>query len=62
MHAPLGDHLAVEVGELLQEPDVPQQLRAARAGGHHVLVVDDRTAGVGGEFFAHVDAPCLIVK
>ncbi len=49
VHAPFGDDFAVEVGELLQIPDILQQLRAARAGGHHVLVVSDRTAGVGGQ-------------
>ena len=41
VHAPLGDHLPVEVGEFLQEPDILQELRAARSGGHRVLVVDD---------------------
>ena len=50
VHAPLGDHLAVEVGELLEEPDILQQLRATRPGGHDILVVDDRATGVGGEF------------
>ena len=34
VHAPLGDHFAVEVGQLLEKPDVLQQHRAARAGRH----------------------------
>jgi len=50
VHASLGDDLAVEVGQLLQEPDVLQQLGAAGAGGEHVLVVRDWRAGVCGEF------------
>ena len=49
VHAPLGDHFAVEVRELLEQPDVLQQRRAARAGGLDVLVVDD-------------GAPALVVK
>jgi hypothetical protein len=53
VHAPLGNHLAVEVGELLEQPDVLQQGRAARAGGHGVLVVRHGGAGGGGEFLAH---------
>jgi hypothetical protein len=40
VHAPLGDHLAVEVSQLLQQPDVLQQRRAARASGLRVGVVD----------------------
>ena len=51
VHAALGDHLPVEVGEFLQEPDILQQHRAARSGGHDVLVVGDGSAGVGGQFF-----------
>ena len=51
MHAPLRDHFAVEVGQLLEQPDILHQHRAAWAGGHRVLVVDHRAAGGGGEFF-----------
>ena len=40
--------------QLLQEPHVLQQLRSARTGGHHVLVVNDRTTGIGGEFLGHL--------
>lgn len=39
MHASLGDHFAIEVGELLEEPHVLQQHRATRTGGLHVLVI-----------------------
>ena len=49
VHASLGDHLAVEVGEFLQKPDILQQHRAARPGGHDVLVVGDGSAGVVGQ-------------
>ena len=49
MHAALGDHLAVEMRQLLEQPDVLQQRRAARAGGHDVGVVGDRCAGFIGE-------------
>ena len=44
VHAALGDHLPVKVGEFFQEPDILQQYRAARSCGHHILVVDDRCA------------------
>ena len=51
VHPAFGDHLPVEVGEFLQEPDILQQHRSARSGGHGVLVVDDGGAGPGGQFF-----------
>ena len=51
VHAALGDHLPVKVGEFLQEPDILKQHRSARPGGHSVLVVDDGRAGVGGQLF-----------
>jgi len=38
VHAALRDHLAVEMGELLDQPDVLQQGRAARTGGHDVVL------------------------
>ena len=50
VHAPFGDHLPVKVGQLLQVPDVLQQHGAARPGGHGVLVVGHRRAGIGGQF------------
>ena len=56
MHAALGDHLAVEVGELLEEPHVLQQLRAACAGRQHVLVVGHWAAECGGEFLLMSDS------
>ncbi|KAI1696513.1 helix-turn-helix domain-containing protein [Ditylenchus destructor] len=47
VHAALGNDLAVEVGQLLQQPDVLQERGAARACGLDVEVVDDgRAAGV----------------
>ncbi|MNF10565.1 hypothetical protein D3C80_2115450 [compost metagenome] len=49
MHAALGNDLAVEVGEFLDQPYVLHQDRAARAGGHAVLVVDNRCAKGGGQ-------------
>jgi len=51
MHASLRNHLTIEVGELLQEPDILQQRRSALPGGLDVLVVDDGCAGVGGQLF-----------
>src|SRR5699024_980712 len=48
VHPALRDHLAVEVGELLQEPHVLQQQRPPRTSGEAVLVVDDGGAGSGG--------------
>jgi len=44
VHTPLGDHFAVEVCELLHQPDVLQQGRAARAGGLDIEIVADRRA------------------
>jgi hypothetical protein len=49
VHAPLGDDLAVKMRQLFQEPDILQQHRAARAGGHGVLVVRDGRTGSGGQ-------------
>jgi len=49
MHPPLGDHLAVEMRHLLHQPDVLQQCRAARAGGHDVGIVGHWRAGRVGE-------------
>src|SRR5690606_27589947 len=47
VHAAFGDHLAVEMGELLQEPHVLQQHGTALAGGGRVLVITDRCASYG---------------
>jgi hypothetical protein len=47
---PTRDDFAIEVGGLLQEPDVLQQLRTARSSGEHVLAVNRRTTGVRGQF------------
>jgi preprotein translocase subunit SecE len=48
VHAALRDDLAVEVGQLLQEPHVLQEHRAAGTRGDGVLVVDNRRAGRRG--------------
>jgi len=54
VHPPLGDHLPVEVGQLLEIPDILQKLRPAGSGGHHVLVVHDGRTHVGGQLFLFV--------
>ena len=60
MHAALGDHFAVEMGQLFQEPHVLQQHRATGAGSQAVLVVGHRCAGLGSELGAiHGKAPCM---
>ncbi|MPN01697.1 hypothetical protein SDC9_148908 [bioreactor metagenome] len=56
VHAALGNDFAVEVGELFEQPDILQQNRAARAGGHRVLVVDNRRAGSSREFLTLHDS------
>ena len=48
MHAALRDHLAVEMRQLLDQPDILQQSRAARAGGHGIEIIGNRGAvGMG---------------
>ncbi len=49
MHPPLRDHLAVEMRHLLDQPDILQQRRTARACGHDVGVVGHRRASRAGE-------------
>jgi hypothetical protein len=39
MHAPLGNHFAVEVGHFFQMPYILQQQRATRAGTLGILVI-----------------------
>ena len=53
MHAPLGDHLAVKVGQFLQKPHILQQHRATRSGGQAVLVIGYRCAESRGQFLVH---------
>ena len=47
----LGNSLAVEVGVLLEQLPVLHQQRSARAGGQRVLIVYNRCAALGGQFF-----------
>ena len=49
VHHALGNALAVEVLQLLDEVEILQQDRPARAGGDRVLVVGDGDAGSGGK-------------
>ena len=63
VHAPLRDHLAVEVGQLFQKPEILQQHRAAWSGGHHILVVGHRAAvgrGQFGRFVTHGGFLCCV--
>src|SRR5882757_2093690 len=48
MHATFGNHLAVEMCQLLNQPDVLEQCRTARAGRLNVGVVNDGRAGSMG--------------
>ncbi|MGY3653324.1 hypothetical protein ACVWW2_008615 [Bradyrhizobium sp. LM4.3] len=60
MHASLGNHLAIEMGELLDQPDILQQCGATAAGGHDVEIVADgssRRVREVGAFIAHVVLP-----
>src|SRR5690606_9297891 len=50
VHTTLRDDLAIKVGQLFDQPHVLQEQGATRAGGHGVLVIDDRGAGGSGEF------------
>ncbi len=45
VHATLGNHLAVEVRELLDQPDVLQERRSSAAGRLDVEVVADGCSG-----------------
>ena len=48
VHAPLRNDFAVEMRQLFDQPDVLQQRRPARPGGHDVYIVrHGRTGGVG---------------
>ena len=61
MHAPFGDHFAIKVGEFLQEPDILHKLRSPRTCGHHVLVIDYWTSGVGGQLLFVTHCTLLII-
>lgn len=59
VHHPLGNALAVEVGEFLHQPDVLHQDGAAGAGGEAVVVVDDGGAvGAAQGLVGHGGSPC----
>ena len=45
MHAALRDYLSVEMGQLFDQPEVPQQRRAARPGGENIQIIGNRGAG-----------------
>ncbi|MCY1179583.1 hypothetical protein D9M73_199900 [compost metagenome] len=53
MDATLRNVLAIEMGELLDQVEVVEQQRTARAGGAGVLVVGYRCTAGGGENLAH---------
>jgi len=50
VHAPLGDDLAVEVGQLLQQPHILHHHRTARAGCQGVFILGDGRADLVGKF------------
>jgi hypothetical protein len=50
MHTALGDHFAVKMRQLLDQPEILQRDRATRTRGERVLVISDGRAGGGGEF------------
>jgi hypothetical protein len=47
----LGDALTIEVGHFLEQKEIFEHNRAARAHGQRVLVVADRASSVGGHLF-----------
>ena len=49
VHAPFRDNFTVKMGQFFQEPDILQQLRAAGAGGHRILIIGDGRPGNGGQ-------------
>ncbi|MNV68721.1 hypothetical protein D3C71_1615900 [compost metagenome] len=53
MYPALRDVLAVEMGELLDQMEVIEQQRAARAGSTGILVVGNGCTAGGGENLAH---------
>jgi hypothetical protein len=51
VHTTLRNVFAVEVGELLDQVEIVEQQRAARAGGTGILVIGYRCAAGGGEIW-----------
>ena len=52
VHAPLGDHLPVKMGQLFQVPDILQQHGSTWPSGHCILIVGHRCASGGGQFLS----------
>lgn len=50
VHAPLGNHLAVEMRKLLDQPNILQERRAARTGALNVDVIADGRSRCMGQF------------
>src|SRR5690606_32973971 len=63
MHAALRDHFAIEVRQLLQEPDVLQQHGTAGPCGHHILVICNGGTCYRGEswFVCHILSPEVVL-
>src|SRR5882724_2391881 len=62
VHAPLRDYFPVEMRQLLDQPDILQERRAASAGRHDVGVVCDRRAGCVRKplLCSHVQILCCV--
>ena len=45
-HAAFRDYLPIKMSQLFQKPDILKQHRAARSGGHNVLVIDNGAAAI----------------
>lgn len=62
VHAPFGDHLAVEMSQFFHQPNVLHQKRAAFSGSEDVVVVRHRGAGYSGEFLLFVFFHVVLLK
>jgi hypothetical protein len=51
MHPALGNHFAIKMRELLDQPDVLEQRRATTPGRHNICVVRYRRPGCIGKAF-----------
>jgi hypothetical protein len=59
--AEIGYHLAIEMIEFLEKPDVLKQLRTARTSRESILSVGDWAAGDSCESLIHVALPRIVV-